>query len=236
MSLMENLVHSSALVTGASKGIGLKTAEFLMAAGVSVTGLGRDFSAIMPAFDDVVCDLGNLAQLESLLPSFPTPMGTLVLNAGVGQFGGLEQFSSKQIQRLINVNLVSHLLIVKHYLPLMKRQGGGDIVIIGSESALQGARSGSVYCATKFALRGLAQSLRADCANSNIRVQLINPGPVNTGFFDDLNFAPQHGQEFALNADDVANVVVHTLAQPRHVVMDEINIQAMKRSFSKKKT
>lgn len=231
---MKSLIKQSALITGASRGIGLASALSLVDVGLQVTGVGRDFSNTPETFNHTMCDLGNLDELTAQLTCFPSSVGVLILNAGIGQFGGLEQFSHAQIQRMVNVNLVSSLYISKHYLPLMKRQGGGDIVIVGSESAMQGARAGAVYCATKFALRGLAQSLRADCSTSNIRVHMVNPGPAATGFFDDLNFTPQEGQEFVLNAEDVAAAIVHALGQPRNVVTDEINLQPMKRSFRKK--
>ena len=116
----------------------------------------------------------------------------------------------------------------------MKAQGGGDIVLLGSESGLQGAKAGAVYCATKFALRGLAQSLRADCSNANIRVNLVNPGPVDSDFFESLKFEPQEGQEFVLNSQDIALAIIGALDQPRHVVYEEVNIQPMKRSYRKK--
>ena len=183
----------------------------------------------------IECDLALLEEVERSLDQFNKNSSVLILSAGYGQFGGLEQFSHSQIQQLINTNLVSNFYILKHFLPLFKSHGGGDIVLIGSESALQGARAGAVYCATKFALRGLAQSLRADCSNSNIRVHLINPGPVDSAFFDNLSFEPYTGDEFSLKPYDVAQVVIHALTQPRHIVYDEVNVQPMKRSFQKKK-
>ena len=231
---MKNLIHPSALITGASRGIGFACAELLLKQEVSVAGVARNFDQCDLDIQCLTCDLSDIDLLSSKLPSFPKQVGALILNAGFGRFGGLEQFSTQQIQQLVNTNLVSNLVLIKHYLPLMKRQGGGDVVLVGSESALNGARAGSVYCATKFALRGLAQSLRADTSTSNIRVHLINPGPVDSDFFSQLNFEPQSGQEFVLNPEDVASAVVHALEQPRHVVSEEINLQPMKRSFKKK--
>lgn len=236
---MQTLTVKSALITGASRGIGLACARLLIKQGVSVTGVARNFSEINDSeagirIEKLICDLSNVGELPAQLSTFPSSVGALILNAGYGQFGGLEQFSHKQIEQLVNTNLVSNLFLIKHYLPLMKRQGGGDIVLVGSESALSGARAGSVYCATKFALRGLAQSIRADNSTSNIRVHLINPGPVDSAFFEQLNFEPQTGQEFVLNPEDVANGVIHALSQPRHVVSEEINLQPIKRSFKKK--
>ncbi|RBP48279.1 SDR family oxidoreductase [Arenicella xantha] len=227
--------NKSALITGASSGIGLATAKQLLAAGYSVSGIARDFSDVETiGMDTHSFDLSKLDALPSFLKQANLPADVLILNAGYGQFGGIEQFSHAQIRKMVDTNLVSHFYLLKHYLPIFKQRGHGDIVLIGSESALQGARAGAVYCATKFALRGLAQSLRADCSTSNIRVMLVNPGPVDSDFFDQLDFAPQLGNEFVIEPESVAQAILHTLAQPRNVVVDEINLQPIKRSFRKK--
>ncbi len=231
---MRYLINRSVLVTGATKGIGLACTKRLIDESASVVALGRDFTGFEPECERLICDLSNTRLLEQSLTRFPADSSTLILNAGMGLFGGLEQFSHAQIQSVLSTNLISNLIIIKHYLPRMKRAGGGDIVLIGSESAIQGARAGAVYCASKFAIRGVAQSLRADCSTSNIRVHLINPGPVDSNFFNDLNFKPKEGHDFVLNPQDVANAIISALDQPRHVVTDEINLQPIKRSFVKK--
>jgi len=231
-------MNKTALITGASSGIGLSLAERLIENAYDVTGLARDFSSTQHVGMHTEClDLSNIDPLAARLAetdALNKAFDVLVLNAGYGQFGGIEQFSHQQIRQLVDTNLVSNLFLLKHFLPKMKAQGQGDIVIVGSESALQGAKAGSVYCATKFALRGLAQSLRGDCATSNIRVILINPGPVESDFFDDLAFQPQDGVEFVIEPEHIADVVFNALSQPRNVVCDEINVQPMKRSFKKK--
>lgn len=230
--------QSPALVTGASSGIGLALAKRLIEQGVETVGLARDFSKTKcTGLEFVELDLADLDQLRQSLESdlvLKQMFKLMVLNAGYGRFGGIEQFSYQQIQHLVNTNLVSKLFLLKHYLPLMKRSGGGDIVLVGSESALQGAKAGAIYCATKFALRGLAQSLRADCATANIRVMLVNPGPVDSDFFNELDFGPQAGREFSIDTNAVADSILHALAQPRNVVLDEINMQPLKRSFKKR--
>ena len=228
-------MNKRALVTGASSGIGLATAGKLLSEQFQVTGLARDFSSVeLAEMNRLQIDLADLDNLPDALNSISESIDLLVLNAGYGRFGGLEQFSNQQIRHLVDTNLVSNLFLIKHFLPAMKQQGGGDIVLIGSESALQGGKAGAVYCATKFAIRGLAQSLRADCANANIRVILVNPGPVDSDFFEDLNFAPQDGEEFVIQPESVADAIVQSLSQPRNVVIEEINLQPMKRSFRKK--
>lgn len=230
-----NQNKQTAIITGASSGIGLATAKRLIEQGFEVKGIARDFSKTeCNELTTVEMDLSKLGQLPTQLAQFKSAPDVLVLNAGFGQFGGLEQFSHTQIETLVNTNLTSNIFLLKHFLPKMKQQSGGDIFLIGSESALQGARAGAVYCATKFAIRGLAQSVRADCSNANIRVMLVNPGPVASDFFDELNFEPHTGDEFSIEPDSVANAIYHAISQPRNVVVDEINLQPIKRSFQKK--
>ena len=156
-----------------------------------------------------------------------------MLNAGYGRFGGIEQFSYAQIRHLIDTNLVSNLFLLKHYLPEFKRSGAKDIVLLGSESALNGGKQGAIYSASKFAIRGLAQSLRADCAAADIRVILVNPGPVDSDFFADLHFQPVAGKQYSISPAAIAQAIVSALDQPRTTVVEEINIQPIKKAFEK---
>ncbi|MBX2849503.1 MAG: SDR family NAD(P)-dependent oxidoreductase [Acidiferrobacterales bacterium] len=231
-------MNKRVLITGASSGIGFALTESFLRRGDEVVGIARDFTNTdCIGLQQIELDLSDIKPLpqslkqESLLEQ---DFDVLILNAGEGRFGGLEQFSHDQIEALINTNLVSNLFLLKHFLPSFKQQAGKDIVLIGSESALQGAKQGTVYCASKFAIRGLAQSLRAECANADIRVILINPGAVDTDFFADLNFQPQRGDEFAMTAKTVAKAIQDALNLPRNSVVEEINIQPIKRSFKKK--
>ncbi|GHA01619.1 short-chain dehydrogenase [Arenicella chitinivorans] len=224
-----------ALVTGASTGIGLAVAQGLHKSGYTVDGIARGKPAQVSDWLTMhQIDLSKINTLPDKLRALSLDHSVLVLNAGYGRFGGLEQFSYSQIQHLLDTNLTSNVFLIKHFLPHLKRAGGGDVVIIGSESALQGGPAGAVYCASKFALRGLAQSLRADCAGNNIRVMLINPGPVATEFFAETSFEPKSGEVYSLTAEQVAESVLHAIQQPRNVVIEEINLQPMHRSFQKK--
>ncbi|NND00419.1 MAG: SDR family oxidoreductase [Gammaproteobacteria bacterium] len=228
----------NALITGASSGIGLATAKLMLSSGARVTGMARDFAETECAgMQQVSVDLSELDSLPNTLQrqdALNQPFDCLILNAGYGRFGGIEQFSHQQIRHLVDVNLISNLFLLKHYLPRFKRNGGQDIVLIGSESALSGGRQGAVYCASKFAIRGLAQSLRADCANNDIRVILVNPGAVASDFFDDLHFHPSRGEEFAISVDSVAQTIVSALQQPRTTVIEEINLQPIKKAYQKR--
>ncbi len=223
------------IVTGASRGIGQAISHRLLGEGCRVIGIARSFKQA-PASDDrftaVALDLAEIdllpAQLRELRNRFPQVDG-LICNAGLGRFGSLEEFSAQQIRELIDLNLTSQILLAREFLPLFKKGGAGDLIFMGSEAALQGGKRGAVYSATKFALRGLAQSLREECAGSGVRIGIINPGMVQSGFFDDLDFEPGEAKDNHLLPEDVANAVWLMLSARQGAAIDEINLSPQKK-------
>ena len=111
----------------------------------------------------------------------------------------------------------------------MKRQKRGDLIFIGSEAALAGGRKGAIYAASKFALRGLAQSLRQECATSGVRVALINPGMVQTPFYQGTHFTHGAAPENYIRPEDVAEAVLLILTARPETVFDEINLSPLKK-------
>ena len=147
----------------------------------------------------------------------------------VGRFGTLEQFSYEQIRSLIDLNLTSHVFVARAFLPSLKKAGRGHLIFMGSEAALTGTAQGSLYCAAKFALRGLAQALRAECARTSVRVTLVNPGMVQSPFFDELDFRPGPDPDNYILPEDVAEVIVQALTARDGTVLDEINLSPQKK-------
>jgi NAD(P)-dependent dehydrogenase (short-subunit alcohol dehydrogenase family) len=216
------------IVTGASRGIGLAVARRLHAAGARVVGISRtapgDHEDFLHHVELDLSDTKHLpAELHRIAAAHPDA-SAVVLNAGAGRFGDLEQFSAEQVQALVQLNLVSPMLVAREFLPALKRRGAGDLVFIGSEAALRGGRRGAVYSATKFGLRGFVQSLRQECGSAGVRVGIVNPGMVDTAFFDDLAFRPGQEKGQHLIAEDVADAVAFMLTARPGAVVDEINL------------
>ena len=228
------------LLTGASGGIGRSIATLLLSSDWRIVGLSRDparseFS--QKEFTQATIDLSDLAHLPEQLRLVASQHGdidSVVCAAGVGRFGSLEEFSYEQIRELIDINLTSQLYVVRAFLPLLKRRGRGDVVLIGSEAALAGGARGAVYSATKFALRGFCQSLRQESAAAGIRVTLINPGMVRTGFFDQLDFEPGEDPTHAIVPEDIAVAVKMVLSARPETVFDEINLSPLKKVVRRK--
>lgn len=235
-------VKRTVLVTGASSGIGRAIARQLLQQGHHVVGVSRDvskFTKPLSNFSPIQLDLAALdqlpKQLKQLQSDFPN-IDAVVFCAGIGQFGGLEEFSYPQIEQLLTINFTSSAFLTRALLPALKRKPHSDLIFIGSEAALKGSRKGALYCASKFAVRGFTQALREECAKSNVRVSLINPGMVKTPFFDDLAFEPGEDDSQFILPEDVAEAVCYVLTSRPHIVIDEINLSPLNKVVKFKKT
>lgn len=235
-----NLGGRVVLVTGATAGIGRAICQSLVAAGAEVIALGRDFSqrpAVEGVLEEVTLDLGDLdrlgSELEALARRLPR-VDAVVANAGFGRFGSLEEFSWNQIRSLVDVNLTSQIFVARAFLPGLKRHPSSDLLLMGSESGVSAGRQGAVYSASKFAVRGLAQALRQECAKSGVRVSVVHPGMVRTGFFDALPFEPGEDPANFLLPEDVAAAVLGILSSRPEVVYDEVRLSPLKKVVRKK--
>ena len=147
----------------------------------------------------------------------------------------LEQLSVKDMRLVMETNFLSHAIVTKVFLPILKRQQQlVDIVFTGSEAALEGAKQGSIYCASKFAVRGFVQAIREECAKTRVRVSIVNPGAVRTPFFDDLHFEPGGASENAIEAEDVAEVLLTIFNARPGTVIDEINLSPQTHVWQRK--
>ena len=225
------------LVTGSSSGIGYEITLKLLDLGAKVIGIARNHDRSKlenKNYTTYKCDVSAHQKLEILLKQIlkkHPQINCFISNAGYGDFGPLENFSTLQIKNFIATNLTSHIVMTKLLLPHFKRIKIGDIIFIGSEAGLLGAKNGSLYCTAKFGLRGFSEALSKDVANKNIRVSIINPGMIRTNFFENLNFEPGNDEENAINIKDVSSTVAYILGLSRNTIVDEINLSPLKKAI-----
>ena len=224
------------LITGASSGIGLSLTKELQKKS-QIIAIARDFSKVdylpHPNVKTHSIDLRDLSVLEKSLKSLTkNPVDTLILSAGIGHFKHLEELSYAQITEMMNTNFISHSFIVKAFLPILKKRKNAHIIFIGSTAALNGEKMGTIYCASKFALRGFCQALRKEIQNSSIKVSIIQPGMVNTAFYSNLHFSPKEDELCSLNSSDIVDAVKLILTLPKRAVVDEIVISPKKFGLS----
>ena len=233
---MPDLSNKTALVTGASSGIGLAITQALLHQQCRVIGIARDFTKVAienPLFESHIQDLTDLNKTGALVKQLcrDNSFDFFIHSAGSGVFGSIEQFSISQIDTHIKSNLTSALVIAHYLIPGMRSQKSGRIVFIGSESAITAGNKGALYSSAKFGLRGLSQALREDCSKDGIGVSLINPGMVRTPFFDDQKFKPGALPSNAIEASDIAQTVLHILHSNPDIVIDEINLSPRNKSI-----
>ena len=223
------------LVTGSSDGIGRSITLSLLKSGAKVIGLARDHSKFNPDTKNYIKYKTDFSNEEILLNTIAKiikehkDLDCLVSNAGFGKFGTLETFSSKEINDFIFTNLTSHMILTNKILPHLKKIKKGNIIFIGSESALKGGKNGSLYSAAKFGLRGFSQSIREESCSKNIHVSLINPGMVRTSFFNNLDFMPGEDKSNAIEPDDIGKIIIDILSTRNGSVIEEINLSPLKK-------
>ena len=226
-------VTRTVLVTGASSGIGRAVAVKLLTEGHNVIGLSRDIARFKVTRENFSPEQFDLAQLKELpqkahdLALRYPGLDAAVFCAGIGRFGSLEEFSYQQIQALMDINCISPVFLTRALLPFFKAKTRSDLIFIGSEAALKGSRKGAIYCASKFALRGFTQALREECSKDRVKICLINPGMVQTPFFDALSFTPGDDPTHHLVPDDIAEAVSYVINSRSEMVIDEINLNPL---------
>ncbi|MFZ8865214.1 MAG: SDR family NAD(P)-dependent oxidoreductase [Rickettsiales bacterium] len=225
------------LITGTSSGIGFYLAKQI-AIKNKVIGLARTNQFAHKNFTYINVDLSsitNSTNIAKALAKQQEDIDIIIVNAGFGMFKELEQFSGAQIIELFNVNIISQIILLKYLLPNLRKRKNAKIIFMGSETALLGAKKATIYAATKFALRGFAQSLRAEVKKDNVAVTIINPGIVASDFYKNLAFTYVDEQENKINIEDIFALINLICQLDNNLVIDEINLTPMKKNIRYKK-
>ena len=223
---MVEINGSVVAITGASSGIGAAAARARAAEGAKVViGARRaerlkELAAELNGSATVVeMDVRKSEDSQKLVEAALDAHGrldTIVVNAGLGVYGGLMDMSDQQIEEMIETNVSGTVWPIRAAVPLLLKGDGGDIVIVASVAGLRGAGDEAVYAATKFAQVGLAGALDRELREKGIRVTAICPGGVATEFAMGTGRTPDMpGLEEMLRPEDVAAAIVSVLKQPR---------------------
>jgi NADP-dependent 3-hydroxy acid dehydrogenase YdfG len=222
------------VITGASSGIGAATARRAAQFGYRVTLAARsterleELAAELGDGDKalaVACDVTSWDDQQALVERTLERFGRVdayFANAGFGAQRGFLAESVEHWRAMIDTNVYGCALSIRAALARFREQDSGHMLLTSSVAGRR-AMPGSLYSATKWAVTAMGQSLRAEVADSPIKVTLIEPGAVDTPFFD----SPPDG---ALESDDVARAVMFALTQPPHVDVNEVLVRPINQS------
>lgn len=237
---LARLSGKAAVVTGGSRGVGLAIATRLAAEGMAVALLARTAADVHTAAAAITAaggqalaltaDVADAVAVQAAITQAATVFGRLDLlvnNAGTVARGEVEQLDPARWQRVLATNLTGAFLCAQAAFPHLKRQGGW-IINISSGLGKRGKASQAAYCASKFGLMGLAQSLAAEGLPYGIRVSTICPGAIATAFGRPRGQPARLQRGIAyLQPEDVADAVLALLAQSPRAWTQEMNLWAV---------
>jgi NADP-dependent 3-hydroxy acid dehydrogenase YdfG len=217
------------LITGASTGIGAETARLAAASGWRVVLGARSEDRLAQLAAELGderalarrCDVTEWADQEALVAAALERFGRLdavFANAGFGAKRGFLEESPEQWRAMVLTNVLGVAYSIRAALPHFRREDRGHFLLTSSVAGRR-ALPGSLYSSTKWAVTGMGEALRQEVADTPIKVTLIEPGMVDTPFFDTPVGAG------ALKADDIARAVLYALDEPPHVDVNEILIR-----------
>jgi NADP-dependent 3-hydroxy acid dehydrogenase YdfG len=252
---MSDRYERIAIVTGATSGIGEAAMRKFVAAGFGVVGNGRNAEKLAvlenemgAAFSGVAGNAADESVLNQLFDRANDRFGRgadiVVANAGRGLGGSVKDADLIQFEEVLKINVSGALsLIQKAAQKMVKKQqntypdSAADIVIIGSVVGRHISPFSAVYGASKFAVHALAEGLRREIGPQGVRVSLVEPGAVLSGFQAAAGYSDEmvHGfqEKFGplLIGDDIANAIYHIVTQPPHVHISDIVVRPTRQDY-----
>jgi NAD(P)-dependent dehydrogenase (short-subunit alcohol dehydrogenase family) len=226
------LADRVALVTGASRGIGLAIAEALREAGSRVVRIARSLhDGHDQHFTDFGCDITDEVTVRGTVERLIGEVGVpdiLVNNAGTFLLKPFAEMSKQELEEQLAVNLVGPFIVLRELLPHLIRLGRGRIVTIGSVADYRTFPGNAAYGASKRGLRALHEVLQEELAGTGVRATLISPGPTDTRLWDPLDPDRREdlpGRASMLQPNDVAEAVLFAVTRPDRVTVDVLRLQ-----------
>lgn len=226
-----DLKNKVAIVTGASKGIGLETVKALLATGAKVAGWSRSQPDLEHEnFHFVEVNMRDYASVEKAFKQTTDKWGKelaiLVNNAGLGYQGKFEEMPVEEWHAMFETNVNGIFYATRLALPLMKALGEGHIINISSIAGTTGIETMAGYSGSKHAVRGISHSLYKEVRNDGIKVTCIYPGSVNTHFFDAIDTV--QANQNMMRPEDVAETILHAVQTHPNFHLVDIEMRPLK--------
>jgi len=235
---VSSLGGKTAVVTGASRGIGAGIAEALGREGVRVALVARseaklkEHAARIKGSIPVTCDVSDPRSVDQATRRIASELNgapdILVNSAGIFSVAVVEETTPETFIETISTNLVGPFLFVRAFLGDMKKRKGGHIVTIGSISDRTIFTGNAAYSAAKFGLRAIHEVLRAELRGTGVRASLISPAATDTEMWNSVTVtdpvANPHSKRPMLDRGDVVSAVMFALTQPETVNVDELRL------------
>ena len=227
------LSGAKALVTGGSEGIGRGIAEALIAKGADVVITGRHREPLEATAREIGAgaiagDVGVEADAVRTVAEFVERHGRidiLVNNAGFGRFAPLVDMTLADFEAVYRTNVFGAFLMAREAARHFVRQSSGHLINIASTSGLKGGKSSTAYASSKFALRGMTECWRDELRRHNVRVMLVNPSEVQTGFFAKVG-AQQEASAKKLRPQEIAAAIIGILEIDDRGFVPELSVFA----------
>ena len=235
-----DLTDAVAVVTGASSGLGTHFSRSLIDRGAAVYGLARSVDKLEAIQDDLgdafrplpcdVCEEEQVADAFATVREDGGRIDVLINNAGLGQFGPVDDLPLEKWDVQMDTNLRGVFLCAREAVPTMREQNeesgfGGHIINIASIAGLLGNPNLTAYNASKFGVRGFSESLMKEVRDDGIRVTCMYPGSVETSFFD---VAGVDMTDNPLQPEDVSATVMHVLESPANHLISEVVLRPLR--------
>ena len=228
-----NIENSKILITGGSLGIGKATAKVLADAGAHVGITGRETARVEHAASETgsFAITADVAKPEDISRAYDEFLGKfdgldcLINNAGIGVFKTVDELDYADFENVFSINVYGAALMAARAAEIFKKQDGGNIVNIGSTAAEKGFARGSVYAASKFALRGMTQCWQAELRPHNVRVFLIDPSEVATAFANP-NRVEREAPANKLTSFEIAHAIKSVLEMDDRGMIPELSVWA----------
>ncbi|MDQ6870727.1 MAG: SDR family oxidoreductase [Gemmatimonadota bacterium] len=235
---MSSLSGRTAVVTGASRGIGAGIATALAGEGAQVVMLARnearlnERSALLQGSIPIVCDVTKPESVKKAAKRITSELkrapDILVNNAGIFGVSTVEETSTEFFLDTINTNLVGPFLLVRSFIGEMIKRKTGHVVTIGSIADRKIFTGNAAYSAAKFGLRAVHEVLRAELQGTGVKATLVSPAATDTEIWNTVNITDPAGKPHSkrpmLDPEDVVRAVMFALSQPEHVSIDELRL------------